>query len=278
MNRRIARAARRRRGSADLASKGGGRWRRRRALERPVTSRGRAGGRLVVGAILGALTVAAMLWFLTPSGADLEARTAAFTALHESTPLRPADIPPLLANAMVATEDEHFYHYHGVDVLGTGRALLHDVFHFCLCQGGSTITEQLVKGVHLDGGDPGLNKLVDAAVALKVETHANKQQILADYLSSVPVGPTQYGIAAGACVYFSRPLRDLSLSQYALLAGLPQAPSQYDPLLHPDAARQRRNVVLTTMQSDGYITLAQKDAASADPLSIQPGSQLRGCQ
>jgi membrane peptidoglycan carboxypeptidase len=190
----------------------------------------------------------------------------------------PVDGSWCLANAMVATEDEHFYQHHGVDVLGTGRALLYDVFDFCLCQGGSTITEQLVKGVHLDGGDPGLNKLVDAAVALKVETHANKQQILADYLSSVPVGPTQYGMTAGACVYFSRPLRDLSLSQYALLAGLPQASSQYDPLLHSDAARQRRNVVLTTMQSDGYITLAQKDAASADPLSIQPGSQLRGCQ
>ena len=120
MNRRIARAARRRRGSADLASKGGGRWRRRRALERPVTSRGRAGGRLVVGAILGALTVAAMLWFLTPSGADLEARTAAFTALHESTPLRPADIPPLLANASQSLrrdreerrQDLHEHHRH----------------------------------------------------------------------------------------------------------------------------------------------------------------------
>ena len=278
MNRRIARAARRRRGSADLTSKGGGRWRRRRALERPVTSRGRAGGRLVVGAILGALTVAAMLWFLTPSGADLEARTAAFTALHGSTDLRPTEIPPLLANAMVATEDEHFYQHHGVDVLGTGRALLYDVFHFCLCQGGSTITEQLVKGVYLDGSDRGLNKLLDVVVALKVEIHSNKQQILVDYLNSVPVGPTQYGMAAGACVYFSRPLRDLSLSQYALLAGLPQAPSQYDPLRNPAAARQRRNEVLAAMQSEGYITRAQKDAASADPLGTQPGSQLRGCQ
>ena len=269
---------RRPRASADLAIMRSGRWRRRRATARPVTQRWRAGGRLVVGTILGALTLSGMFWFLTPSGANVESRTAAFGALHGSTGLRPTDIPPLLANAMVATEDERFYQHHGVDVVGIGRALLYDVSHLCVCQGGSTITEQLVKVVYLDGSDRGLNKLVDAAVALKVETHANKQQILADYLSSVPVGPTQYGMAAGACVYFSRPLLDLSLSQYALLAGLPQAPSQYDPLLHPDAARQRRDEVLTMMQSEGYITLAQKNAAFAEPLGMQPGSQLRGCQ
>jgi penicillin-binding protein 2A len=156
--------------------------------------------------------------------------------------------------------------------------LLYDVSHLCLCQGASTVTEQLVKEVYLDGSDHGLNKLIDVAVALKVETHANKQQILADYLSTVPIGPTRYGMAAGACVYFSRPLRDLSLSQYALLAGLPQAPSQYDPLLHPDAARQRRADVLTMMQSEGFITPAQKDAATAEALGTQLGPQPGGCQ
>jgi membrane peptidoglycan carboxypeptidase len=278
MNRRGPTAANRPRPSEHLAVMRSGRRRHRPATPRPLTRRRRIRGRLVVGTILGALTLSGMLWFLTPSGADIETRSAAFAALHGSTPLRPAEIPPLLGNAVVATEDEHFYQDYGVDVVGIGRALLYDVSHFCLCQGASTVTEQLVKEVYLDGSDHGLNKLIDVAVALKVETHASKQQILADYLSSVPVGPTQYGMATGACVYFGRPLRDLSLSQYALLAGLPQAPSQYDPLLHPDAARQRRDEVLTMMQREGYITLAQKDAASADPLGTQPGSQLRGCQ
>src|SRR5664280_3854825 len=114
--------------------------------------------------------------------------------------------------------------------------MLYDVGHLCACQGGSTITQQLVKYVYLDGSDSGLNKLTDMALAAKVEIHTSKQQILADYLSVIATGYGRYGMASAACADFHRPLAELDLGQLALLAGLPQAPSAYDPLRDPAAA------------------------------------------
>jgi penicillin-binding protein 1A len=190
--------------------------------------------------------------------------------------LQPGEFPPLLAEAVVATEDERFFQHHGIDVEGLARAMLYDVTNMCACQGGSTITQQLVKDVYLGGSDAGIDKLADMALALKVELRFTKQQILADYLSIIPTGYGRYGMANAACADFHRPLADLDLGQLALLAGLPQAPSAYDPRLHPGDAIARRQAVLAAMMSEGYITPSQAAAAAneAPTLPMKPG----GCQ
>ncbi len=212
-----------------------------------------------------------LLWVGTPSVDDLGARVARLASVRGTPVLQPAEIPPLLAQAVVATEDERFYQHHGIDVVGLGRAMLYDVGHLCACQGGSTITQQLVKDVYLGGSDVGFNKLADMALALKAELHTSKEQILADYLSVIATGYGRYGMASAACADFHRPLADLDLGQLALLAGLPQAPSAYDPLRNPAAAVARRREVLASMIDDGVITAAQAAAAAAEPPTLPPG-------
>jgi len=244
----------------------------------PPPRRGRLRRRLLRAAAVALGLLAAgslLLWVATPSGDDLGTRIASLASLHGSSVLLPSEIPPLLAEAVVATEDERFYEHHGIDVIGLARAVLYDVSHLCACQGGSTITQQLVKDVYLGGSDGGLNKLADMALALKVELRTSKPQILADYLSVVLTGYGRYGMANAACADFHRPLAELDLGQLALLAGLPQAPSAYDPLLHPAAALGRRGEVLDAMISEGDITPTQAAAAATEAPTLPP--QQGGC-
>ncbi len=219
-----------------------------------------------------AVAVGVAAWLATPGVGDLQARVAALAAARGSTVVAPGGVPPLLARALVDTEDERFYQNHGIDVIGLGRALLFDLSHGCLCQGGSTITQQLAKDVYLNGSDAGLNKLADMALALKVELQYGKAQILADYASIVGVGAERYGMATGACDYFGVALGNLDLPQAALLAGMPQAPSAYDPLVHPADARERRAHVLDAMVAEGDIGEPAEAAANAAPLVSPPSA------
>ena len=215
---------------------------------------------------------AATLWVWTPSGDDIQARAQALAASRGAPLLSEDEVPTQLAEAVVAIEDERFYQHHGIDSVGLGRAVLYDVTNLCPCQGGSTITEQLVKDVYLGGSDRGYNKLEDMALALKVERILSKKRILADYLSEITTGFGRYGVTAAACAYFHAPLKNLSLGQYALLAGVTQAPSVYDPTVNPEAARDRRSQVLAQMLTEHYVSRAQADAANAEPvLSTGPG-------
>lgn len=216
------------------------------------------------------------LWWTTPSGDDIQARVLALTSSYHAPLLTPGQVPPRLAQAVVAIEDERFYEHHGIDSLGLARAFLFDVVNLCLCQGGSTITEQLVKDVYLGGSDRGRNKVVDLVVALKVERVIGKAQIMADYLSEIPTGYGIYGVTAAACAYFRAPLSELTLGQYALLAGVTQAPSAYDPTLNPDAARERRTEVLTAMVNDHYVSADEAAAADAEPV-LDRGPGRPGC-
>ncbi|HUZ88137.1 MAG TPA: biosynthetic peptidoglycan transglycosylase [Candidatus Baltobacterales bacterium] len=212
------------------------------------------------------------LWVSTPSTADIQARVQEAVAKHGATVLRPDEVPSQLSEAVIATEDERFYSHHGVDSIGLARALLYDVANVCLCQGGSTVTEQLVKDVYLDGSDRGFNKIVDMALALKVERVIGKRQIMADYLSEITTGLGRFGVNQAACAYFQAPLGGLTLGQYALLAGVTQAPSIYDPTINPDAAMVRRSQVLHAMVSDHYISATQASAAEQEPvLDLGPG-------
>jgi membrane peptidoglycan carboxypeptidase len=214
--------------------------------------------------------VAATLWVSTPDVSDVQAREIADVQAHGSVLLAPDQVPPMLAKAIVATEDERFYSHHGIDTVGLARAVLYDAANRCFCQGGSTITEQLVKELYLNGSDRGYDKVVDMVLALKVETVLGKDQILAYYLSEIPTGRDRYGVTNAACAYFHAPLDSLSLAQYALLAGVTQAPSVYDPTVNPDLAMQRRAQVLADMVSESDITPAQAAAAAREPVLADP--------
>jgi len=229
---------------------------------------------LIAAALAGPSVVT--LWVWTPPATDIQARVAKLTASLGVTLLTQDEVPRSLAEAVVATEDERFYSHHGVDSLGVARAILYDAVNVCLCQGGSTITEQLVKDVYLGGSDRGYNKLEDLALALKVERVLTKPEIMADYLSEITTGFGIYGVTAAACAYFRAPLSSLTLGQYALLAGVTQAPSLYDPTVDPAAARERRSEVLASMVSDRYITPAQAQTANAEPV-LDRGPDRPGC-
>jgi membrane peptidoglycan carboxypeptidase len=207
------------------------------------------------------------LWVSTPSADDIQARVLESTRTHGVILLGENEVPPLLTQAVVSIEDERFYSHHGIDTIGLGRAFLYDSTHACFCQGGSTITEQLVKDVYLGGSNEGYNKIVDMVMALKVERVIGKARILADYLSEITTGLNRYGVTAAACVYFHQPLSRLTIGQYALLAGVTQAPSLYDPTVDPGLATVRRGSVLAAMLSHGYITTTQAAAANQEPVA-----------
>ena len=209
------------------------------------------------------------LWVSTPSTDDIQQRVLVATRAHGVVLLAEADVPPLLAQAVVATEDERFYEHHGMDTIGLGRAFLYDATHSCFCQGGSTITEQLVKDIYLGGSNEGYNKIVDVVMALKVEQVIGKNRIMADYLSEITTGLNRYGVTQAACDYFHKPLAGLTIGQYALLAGVTQAPSLYDPTVDPDLAAARRSSVLAAMANDKFITPEQAAAANAEPVLAQ---------
>src|ERR1700693_6208109 len=192
--------------------------------------------------VLAAIVLPSLItaWVLVPSAADVQQRVLERTGTLGVVLLGEDEVPPVLAQAVVATEDERFYAHHGIDSIGLGRALLYDATHYCLCQGGSTITEQLVKGVYLNGSNEGYNKIVDVDMGLKVERSIGRKRIMADYLSQITTGLNRYGVSAAACAYFHRPLSNLTVGQYALLAGVTQAPSLYEPTVAPDLAALRR--------------------------------------
>jgi membrane peptidoglycan carboxypeptidase len=235
----------------------------------PAPLRRLAVAAIVIVAILGPSILT--IWVATPSADDIQQRVRQRTDSFGVVLLAEDEVPRQLAEAVVATEDEGFYSHHGIDSIGLARALLYDVTNLCLCQGGSTITEQLVKDVYLGGSARGYNKLKELVLALKVEGVINKDRIMADYLSEITTGFGRYGVTSAACAYFQAPLHDLTLGQYALLAGVTQAPSLYDPTVNPKAAALRRSYVLAAMVADKMITKEQAATANAEPVLVTNG-------
>ena len=187
-----------------------------------------------------------------------------------------AEIPKVLKNATVAIEDRRFYHHGGIDYQGILRAGVRDVFGGGgAIQGGSTLTMQLVRNIYLPyqlADTRSLKrKIIEAKLAQELEQKHSKRWILTNYLNDVDYGTlggkTAVGVGAASQLYFDKPADKLNLAQAALLAGLPQAPSQYNPFLAPDLARARRHEVLVAMVQSHYITAAQ--AARADASSLQ---------
>lgn len=226
---------------------------------------------LVLAVVLAAAVAAAVAaWTTTPPASRLEAHVAARGA---TVPL--ARVAPILVRALVATEDERFYRHHGIDVIGLLRAVPYDISHFSFAQGASTLTEQVAKTLYLGGNDhTPWRKLQDMALAVKLESHYSKAQILDAYLNTTYFGSNAYGIGAASERYFGVPAARLDLAQASVLAGLPQAPSADDPLTSPAAARARQYDVLRSLVRVGAISSARAEAVLARPLPLRGGSSL----
>jgi penicillin-binding protein 1A len=192
------------------------------------------------------------------------------------TPVTWSQIPANLKNATVAIEDQRFYKNNGVDLTGIFRAAVKDITHGKALQGGSTITMQLVRNVYLGGDQHTLKqKIVEAKLAIEYEKRHDKHSILTSYLNSVPYGTlggqTALGVQAASRVFFDKPASQLNLQQSALLAGLPQAPSQYNPFRDAAVAKRRRNEVLAKMAELHYVSSSQAAAAESAPLEVKRG-------
>ena len=178
---------------------------------------------------------------------------------------------PWLRQATVAIEDRRFYDHGGIDAEGIARALWRDLKAGEVVEGGSTITQQLVRNLYISNERTVQRKVKEACLAVKLDDAWSKQKILGSYLNSVFYGNLAYGAEAASRTYFSRTARTLTLPQAALVAGLPQAPTTYDPLTDPERARQRRNQVLDAMLQESMITPAQHRWARRQPIGLRPG-------
>ena len=187
----------------------------------------------------------------------------AIPAERNRTPVPRREISPWAPKATVAIEDRRFYQHGGVDPVAIMRAVVADVRAGKIVQGGSTITQELVRNLYLSREQTFKRKLTEACLAIKLSGHWSKSKILTAYMNQVYYGNHAYGIEAAAETYFSVSAKDLTLSQAALLAGLPQAPTTYDPYRNPGAAIARRDEVLRAMLVNGDITSSQFQKARA---------------
>jgi len=192
-------------------------------------------------------------------------------AVENRTAVARDAIGPWMPKATVAIEDRRFYQHGGIDPIGILRALVADVSAGHIVEGGSTITQELVRNLYLSREQTLQRKVVEACLAIKLARAWPKNRILTAYLNDVFYGNHAYGIEAAAETYFSVPASRLTLEQAALLAGLPQAPSYYDPLHNPAAALERRDEVLHALWQSKDISEAQYAAASHDrSLHLRP--------
>ncbi|MGC9162481.1 MAG: penicillin-binding protein 1A, partial [Thiomonas sp.] len=179
-------------------------------------------------------------------------------------------MPDLMKKAVLATEDDRFYQHGGIDWPGVARALLANLER-SRSQGASTITMQVARNFYLSREKTLTRKLFEVLLALKIEQQMSKDQILELYMNQIYLGRKAYGFGAAAQAYFGKPLDRLSLAQMAMLAGLPKAPSAYNPISNPQRARQRQLHVLGRMQQLGWITAAQAQQARDEPLALRTG-------
>jgi penicillin-binding protein 1A len=179
-------------------------------------------------------------------------------------------VPREVINAVIAIEDSSYYEHKGLDYLGIFRAFLKNLRAGKVVQGGSTITQQVAKSLLLSNERTYSRKLKEAILARRIDKKFTKDEILEIYMNQSYFGNGSYGIETAAQNYFQKDVWELSLAETALLAGLPKAPSAYDPTRNPDRARERRNLVLDRMLEEDYITADQYAEATAMPLVLNP--------
>jgi penicillin-binding protein 1A len=185
-----------------------------------------------------------------------------------------AQIPLVMRHAVLAVEDARFYEHEGVDILGIVRAGLANVGE-AKSQGGSTITMQVARNFYLSSEKTFTRKIYEILLALKIETQLSKDQILEVYMNQIFLGQRAYGFAAAAQTYFGKPLAELTTAEAALLAGLPKAPSAYNPFANPQRALQRQRYILDRMLEVGFIDEAEHARARAQELRYRRPSEVR---
>jgi penicillin-binding protein 1A len=201
------------------------------------------------------------------------ARLGAVASNTHRVPLALREMSPWLPKATIAIEDRRFYQHGGLDYLGILRAAYTDLSAGRIVEGGSTLEQELARNLYLGSDKRTLSwKLEQACLAIKIAQRWSKPKILDAYLNQVSYGAHAYGVDAAARTYFAKPASRLTLPEAAMIAGLPQAPSAYDPFAHPASARARRNEVLAAMYSDGQISRRVWRKARRRPLGLKPGS------
>ncbi|HSD97582.1 MAG TPA: penicillin-binding protein 1A [Sulfuricaulis sp.] len=182
-------------------------------------------------------------------------------------PVRIDEVPDLLIKSVLAAEDHSFFYHHGVDFIGILRAALHNLRTQSAGQGASTITMQVARNFFLSPEKTYTRKIKEILLAFKIERELSKEQILELYFNKIFLGHRAYGFAAAAQVYYGKTLKELTLPEMAMLAGLPKAPSRDNPLTNPDNAMERRNAILRQMQNLGFIDEAAYTQAINVPLA-----------
>lgn len=190
------------------------------------------------------------------------------------------DAPPMLSEALIAIEDRDFYQHHGISPKGIARAMVANIKAGSFVQGGSTLTQQLIKNFYLTSDRSLVRKLLEIPMALLLELHYDKDDILEAYLNEVYLGQDGaraiHGFGLGAHYFFAQPLQELKLHQLALLAGLVKGPSYYDPRRHPERAKNRRNLVLKVLYEQDKITQQQyQQARNASLDVVEKGTLLK---
>ena len=183
--------------------------------------------------------------------------------------LVPVDqIPPFVRHAFIAAEDDGFYRHKGVDAASIVRAFINNLVAGSKVQGGSTITQQVVKSLLLSPQKSYERKIKEIVLSVRLEEALSKDEILGLYLNHIYLGSGSYGVGAAAREYFGKDLQQITLAEAALLAGLPQAPSRYSPFNHWPEAKARQRYVLNRMYEVNFITREERDAALLQPIAL----------
>ncbi|GAA4337098.1 PBP1A family penicillin-binding protein [Pigmentiphaga soli] len=238
-------------------------------------------------AVCGALLVGLALALAYPNLPDLDA----LTDYHPKVPLRIytadnaligefgeerrnvvriRDVPDVLKSAILSAEDDRFYQHGGIDWTGVIRAALTNLVNMSKTQGASTITMQVARNFYLSSEKTWTRKLYEILLTFKIESNLSKDQILELYINQIYLGQRAYGFAAAERVYFGKPLSDITAAEAAMLAGIPKAPSRYNPIVNPPRAKARQEYVLQRMLALGYLTEPEYQAALNDKIRIRP--------
>jgi len=209
---------------------------------------------------------------------DVNGKVASKVSANQNEGVPISDVPDTMKDAVIAIEDHRYYHHNGVDLIGMSRALFRDLKAGGMVEGGSTITQQLTKTTILTSEKTLKRKMQEVFLAIAVERKYTKQEILQMYLNQIYFGNGAYGIKQAASKYFAKDVKNLSLSESALLAGLIKAPSALNPYKHMKKAEARRNLVLDQMEQLGYISTKENVQAKTERIVLdnQGGDPFRG--
>lgn len=183
--------------------------------------------------------------------------------------VRIQDVPDVMKQAILAAEDERFYEHKGIDALGVMRAAVSNIIGGAKRQGASTITQQVAKNFFLSSEKTYIRKLYEALLSFKIESNLTKDQIFELYINQIYLGQRAYGFGAAAQIYFGKPIKELSVAEAAMLAGLPKAPSAFNPVVNPKRAKLRQQYVLRRMRELGFIDDRQLEEAAKQPLIVK---------